>query len=443
MRFWPDTALFDADAAIDAEAVRDRLRQIAFLVPGLKVTVSDMRRGQDSRPFTFVSRGGLADLVKEKEEQRIGASGQTVCGVVTLNGIEAFTDKIPAESGGGIAEVDRECVVDIALSWARGTSGEVLSFVNTIPTVDGGTHVAGFDKALTRVVNNVLLKDNRKLAKLARSNQHRAVKDDVQQGLTAAVKVTFPRPQFSGQTKHALGTPAVSGITARITYEQLKEWFEPGGGPRTQIRALTDKLASAVIDRVAFRQRLEADRKASRLGTARLPGKLSDCRVHGPAAELVLVEGDSAAGPAKRGRDSEFMAILPLRGKIVNAAKASAAQVLDNAEAKAIFTAIGAGAGDAFDIGSARYGRIVILCDADVDGSHIRCLLLTLIHRYMTDLLLQGRVYSAQPPLYSAKVGQRTYRAYTEAERDSITRRLGRDGRGVSLGSADSAGSAC
>ena len=162
---------------------------------------------------------------------------------------------------------------------------------------------------------------------------------------------------------------------------------------------------------------------------APVPDKLADCRVHGPGAELILVEGDSAAGPAKRGRDSEFMAILPLRGKIVNAAKASAKQVLDNAEAKAIFTAMGAGAGKAFDISAARYGRIVILCDADVDGSHIRCLLLTLIHRYMRELLVQGRVYSAQPPLFTARVGERTYRAYSDEERDRLTAQLARGKR--------------
>ena len=456
VRFWPDSALFDAETRFDAELVRDRMRQVAFLVPGLKVVVSDKRRQQDSKqdsdgghrqdwtlsadsaessaahsePFTFVSRGGLTDLVKERVEQRAGPSGRAICKVIMMNGIETFIDKIPADSG--VSEVERECVVNMALCWVEGADREVLSYVNTIPTIDGGTHVAGFDKALTRVVNAVLLKDNRKLVKLARRKQHRAVKDDVQQGLTAAIQVKFTRPQFQGQTKQALGTPAVAGIVGRITYEQLKEWFEPGGGPRTQVREVADKLATAVADRVAFRDRLAIDRKASRLGSARLPGKLADCRVHGLSAELILVEGDSAAGPAKRGRDSEFMAILPLRGKIVNAAKASAAQVLDNAEAKAIFTAVGAGAGTGFNINAARYGRIVILCDADVDGSHIRCLLLTLIHRYMTDMLVQGRVYSAQPPLYSAKVGRRTLRAYTEAERDEITQKLasGRGGSG-------------
>ena len=424
VRFWPDGELFHPEAAIDAEAVRSRMRQTCYLVPGLKVKVTDGRPGSSSsEPFEFVSRGGLADLVKE----RSAAAPSAVTGVIAIGGVDGFTESVPAE--GGVVEVRRDCTVDIALCWVDGHDGELASFVNTIPTVGGGTHVTGFSKALTRVVNSVVLKDNHKLAKLARQGKNRATKDDVQEGLVAAVKATFARPQFRGQTKHVLGTPAVEGITARIAYEQLKEWFEPGGGPRVQVRAITDKLASAVVDREAMRRRLDTRRKASRFGSAPLPGKLADCRVHGPAAELVLVEGDSAAGPAKRGRDSEFMAILPLRGKIVNAAKAGVRQVLDNAEARSIFTAMGGGVGDDFNIDAARYGRIVILCDADVDGSHIRCLLLTLIHRYMTDLLAQGRVFSAQPPLYTAKTGSQTHRAYSDEERDLITEKLSRRGR--------------
>ena len=437
VKFWPDTALFHPEARIDADEVRSRVRQMCYLVPGLRMTVSDNRPGESGEPFDFVSRGGLADLVKERSEQ----SGESaVSGVITINGIEGFTEKVPVD--GKITEVERECTVDIALRWVSGYDSDVESFVNTIPTSSGGTHLAGFDKALTRVVNGVLLKDNRKLARLARDSggagarngrgggaKTSATKDDVREGLIAAVKVTFSEPQFRGQTKQELGTPAIEGIVARVVYEQLKEWFEPGGGPRSQVKAIGDKLAAAVVNRVASKQMLDTKRKAASLGSTGMPDKLADCRIHGPEAELVLVEGDSAAGPAKRGRDSEFMAILPLRGKIVNAAKASPKQVLDNAEAQAIFTAMGAGAGDAFDIDAARYGRIVILCDADVDGSHIRCLLLTLIHGYMREMLVQGRVFSAQPPLYTAKVGDRTYRAFSDDERDRITGELCRGNR--------------
>ncbi len=424
VKFLPDMELFHPDARIDADEVRRRLRQTCFLVPGLRMTLQDSRPDADGEPFDFVSRGGLSDLVKDR------SSGDPVTGVITLNGIEPFTEKVPIE--GKVTEVERECRVDIAMRWVSSYGTDVASFVNTIPTAAGGTHLTGFDRALTRVVNSILLKDNRKLARLARQDKNgktNATKDDVQEGLVAAVKVTFSEPQFRGQTKQELGTPAVEGIVARVVYEQLKEWFEPGGGPRSQVKALSDKLAAAVVNRVASKQMLDTRRKAASFGSTNLPDKLADCRVHGPEAELVLVEGDSAAGPAKRGRDSKFMAILPLRGKIVNAAKASPKQVMDNAEAQAIFTAMGAGVGRDFDAGSARYGRIVILCDADVDGSHIRCLLLTLIHKYMTEMLAQGRVFSAQPPLYSAKVGDRTHRAYSDDERDRITEELCRGNR--------------
>ena len=433
VRFWPDMDLFHPDAQVDADEVRRRIRQMCFLVPGLKMTVEDRRPGAEGEALVFVSRGGLADMVRERSEI---AGEDAVSGVITVNGIETFTEKVPVD--GKITEVERECTVDIALRWMAGYDSDVVSFVNTIPTSAGGTHLAGFDKALTRVVNSVLLKDNRKLARLARDSsggpgarngKTSATKDDVREGLVAAVKVTFSEPQFRGQTKQELGTPAVEGIVARVTYEQLKEWFEPGGGPRSQVRAIADKLVAAVANRVASKQMLDTKRKAASLGSTGLPDKLADCRVHGPEAELILVEGDSAAGPAKRGRDSEFMAILPLRGKIVNAAKASPKQVLDNTEAQAIFTAMGAGAGDAFDIDAARYGRIVILCDADVDGSHIRCLLLTLIHGYMREMLVQGRVFSAQPPLYTTRVGDRTFRAYSDEERDRITAELARGKR--------------
>ena len=424
VRFWPDTELFHPEARIDADVVRSRFRQTCFLVPGMRITVEDRRLGASSEEFDFVSRGGLADMVKERSAE------DPVSGVIAVNGIETFTEKVPVE--GKIVEVERECTVDIALRWVSGYDTDVSSFVNTIPTPSGGTHLAGFDKALTRVVNSVLLKDNRKLARLARGDKNgksKATKDDVQEGLVAAVKVTFGEPQFRGQTKQELGTPAVEGIVARVTYEQLKEWFEPGGGPRSQARAVADKLADAVVNRIASKQTLDTKRKAASFGSTGLPGKLADCRMHGPVAELILVEGDSAAGPAKRGRDSEFMAILPLRGKIVNAAKASAKQVLDNTEAQAIFTAMGAGVGRDFDVDSARYGRIVILCDADVDGSHIRCLLLTLIHRYMTPMLTEGRVFAAQPPLYTTRVGDKTHRAYSDDERDRITDELCRGTR--------------
>ena len=421
IRFWPDREIFDEEAHIDAEEIRERIVQSCFLVPGVKVVLVDKRAG-GAEQFEFVSRGGLADLVDHL------SVGDNACEIITLSGISEFTERVPVN--GKMSDVDRECTVEVALRWVKGYDPRVESFVNTIPTSHGGTHSAGFDRALTRAVNDVLLKDTRKLAKLARENKHRATKDDVQEGLVAALKVVFPEPQFRGQTKQELGTPAVEKIVYEVVKGGLTDWFS-GGGPKTHINAVRDKLTNAVINRVTSKQMLETRRKAASMGSTGMPDKLADCRTHGPDSELIIVEGDSAAGPAKAGRNSANTAILPLRGKVVNAGKATLKQVLDNAEAQALFTAIGAGSGNDFDIDAARYGRIVILCDADVDGSHIRCLLLTLIHKYMRPLLTEGRVFAAQPPLYSVRVGDTVHRAFTDEERDEITASLAKGGRKV------------
>ena len=420
IRFWSDRDIFDPEARIDVDQVRDRVVQACFLVPGVKIRVVDKRSGGSAEPFEFVSRGGLADLVDHL------SSGGNACEVITLSGIDTFTERVPVD--GKMSDVQRECIVEVALRWVKGYETRVESFVNTIPTSHGGTHTAGFDRALTRAVNDVLLKDTRKLAKLARDNKHRAIKEDVQEGLVAACKVVFPEPQFRGQTKQELGTPAIEKIVYDVVKRGLTDWFT-ASGPRTHVTAVREKLSNAVINRVSSRQMLETRRRAASMGSTGMPDKLADCRRHGPNSELIIVEGDSAAGPAKAGRDAEYMAILPLRGKVVNAGKATMKQVLDNAEAQALFTAIGAGSGRDFDLESARYGRIVILCDADVDGSHIRCLLLTLIHEYMRPLLEAGRVYVAQPPLYSCRLGDTVHRAFSDEERDEITARLTKGGR--------------
>ena len=420
IRFWSDRDIFDPEARIDIDQVRERVVQACFLVPGIKIRVVDKRSGGSAEPFEFVSRGGLADLVDHL------SSGGNACEVITLSGIDTFTERVPVD--GKMTDVLRECIVEVALRWVKGYETRVESFVNTIPTSHGGTHTAGFDRALTRAVNDVLLKDTRKLAKLARDNKHRAVREDVQEGLVAACKVVFAEPQFRGQTKQELGTPAIEKIVYDVVKRGLTDWFTVSG-PRTHVTAVREKLANAVINRVTSKQMLETRRRAASMGSTGMPDKLADCRRHGPNSELIIVEGDSAAGPAKAGRDAEYMAILPLRGKVVNAGKATMKQVLDNAEAQALFTAIGAGSGRDFDLESARYGRIVILCDADVDGSHIRCLLLTLIHEYMRPLLEAGRVYVAQPPLYSCRLGDTVHRAFSDEERDEITARLTKGGR--------------
>ena len=419
IRFWHDRDIFDADARVDAGLIRERAVQACFLVPGVRIRVFDKRAG-GGETFEFISRGGLADLVDSR------STGSNTCEIITLSGIEKFSERVPVE--GTMRDVERECTVEVAMRWVDGFDADLSSFVNTIPTSQGGTHLAGFERALTRAVNDILLKDSRKLAKLVRQNKNRATREDIQEGMVAAIKIVVPEPQFRGQTKQELGTPAVEKIVYDIVKQGLADWFG-GGGPKSHINAIRNKLADAVLNRVSSRQLLENRRRAASMGATGLPDKLADCREHGPDSELIIVEGDSAAGPAKAGRNSRNVAILPLRGKVVNAGKATLKQVLDNAEAQALFTAIGAGSGRDFKLADARYGRIVILCDADVDGSHIRCLLLTLIHEFMRPLLEEGRVFAAQPPLYTCRIGDTIHRAFNDEERDAIAAELTRGSR--------------
>lgn len=412
VRFWPDFDIFDPGATIDYDHVRDHVERVCFLVPGLKVRLTDKRSGVDRDTEEFVAKGGLADFVEYL------SVGDSVTDVIAIHGSDQFTEKVPID--GKMSDVERTCVVDIALRWVRGYDATVVSFVNTIPTAEGGTHVIGFERALTKAVNDVLLANNKKLAKLARSGKDRAEKGDVQEGLVAIVKATLPEPQFRGQTKGELGTPAVQSIVYDITKAGLIAWFE-GGGRKTHVANVREKITQAVLTRVQTRQTLEAKRKAASLGSTGMPDKLADCRTHGRDSELLIVEGDSAAGPAKAGRNSEYMAVLPLRGKVVNAGKSNLKQVIENTEAQALFTAIGAGSGREFRLQDARYGRIIILCDADVDGSHIRCLLLTLIYHYMRPLLEDGRVFAAQPPLYTVKVNDEVHHAFSDEDKLRLT----------------------
>ncbi|MDH3681977.1 MAG: type IIA DNA topoisomerase subunit B [Acidimicrobiia bacterium] len=415
VRFWPDLDVFDGEARIDYELVRDHVARVCFLVPGLHVKLHD-KRGSGKQAETFVANGGLADYVDYL------SIGEPVTDIVTIHDEATFDERVPVD--GKVTTVTRRCTVDIAARWVKGFDTTIVSFVNTIPTSDGGTHVAGFERALSRVANEDLLADTKKLKKLAKQGNDRAVPSDIQEGLVAAVKVTFPEPQFKGQTKQELGTPAIQSLVYETVKSGMGDWVT-GGGKKSQINALRDKITQAVLSRVAAKQQLDARRKAANLSSNGLPDKLADCRVHGLDSELLIVEGNSAAGPAKQGRDADTMAVLPLRGKVVNAGKATLKQVIENAEAQALITAIGAGSGRDFDISASRYGRIIILCDADVDGSHIRCLLLTLIYHQMRPLLQEGYVYAAQPPLFASKHrGEQVY-AYTDEERARLGEELG------------------
>ncbi len=411
VRFWPDLDIFDGDARIDYEQVRDHVARVCFLVPGLQVKLHD-KRGTGKKPETFVANGGLVDYVDYL------SIGENVTDILAIRDEATFEEKVPVS--GKMTTVTRPCTIDVAARWVKGFDSTIVSFVNTIPTSDGGTHVAGFERALSRVANELLLADTKKLKKLAKDGNDRATPSDIQEGLVAAVKVTVPEPQFKGQTKQELGTPAVQNLVYESVKSGFTDWVS-GGGKKTQINALREKMTQAVINRVAAKQQLDLRRKAATLSSTGMPDKLADCRIHGMDSELLIVEGNSAAGPAKQGRDSETMAVLPLRGKVVNAGKASLKQVIENTEAQALITAIGAGSGRDFDVANSRYGRIIILCDADVDGSHIRCLLLTLIYHHMRPLLEHGMVYAAQPPLFAAKVRGELVYAYDDIERDELS----------------------
>ena len=421
VQFWPDRNIFDGDAVISYAEVRERAKQTCFLVPKVKITLTDRR----SEPFVteeLVSSGGLADFVEE-----LRGSSEPVGGLIELHGTDEFTEQVPVD--GHLTEVVRHCEVDVAMRWCGSFEPRIVSFVNTIPTPDGGTHVAGFERALTTAVNAALAEaDLRKLRRLR--DEGRAQRDDAQEGLVAVVRVTFPEPQFRGQTKRELGTPQVQRIVNNVVRDGLRDWFSGAmaSSKRVHVKAVLDKISDAVVNRVTTRRALDERRKAASLGSGGMPAKLADCRLH-PEGELLIVEGDSAAGPAKRARDSAWQAVLPLRGKVVNAGKGTAKAVLDNAEAAALFTAVGGGSGPAFDLDQTRYSRVVLLADADVDGSHIRCLVLTLVYHYMRPLLDAGRVYAAQPPTHAFTVGQEKRFVYSEAERDALIAELDAAGR--------------
>jgi DNA gyrase subunit B len=416
VRFWPDMELFDSEARISAGHVRERIGQMCFLVPGLEVTLLD-RREAGAQAETFRSARGLADYVEHL------SVGEPLTDPVLISGEGTYEETVPVD--GRMQRVARTCRVQAAFRWVKGYDSTIVTFVNTIPTPEGGTHLAGFERAFTYVANDVLAPgEARKLKRF--KDDARAGRDDVQEGLVAVLQVTVPEPQFRGQTKRELGTPAVQRVTYDVVKNGLAEWFETG--KRTQVEAVRAKIIASIEVRLTQRQQRETLRRASALGSSGLPAKLADCRsTNVELTELLIVEGDSAAGPAKEGRDSETQAVLPIRGKIINAGKATHKQVLDNAEAEAIFTALGAGSGAEFALGACRYGRVVILADADVDGSHIRCLLLTLFFHYTRPLLEAGRVYVAMPPLYTVKEGGRDgakHFCYGDAERDELLARL-------------------
>jgi DNA gyrase subunit B len=397
IRYWADQQVFLKDAAIALDELHNRARQTAFLVPGLTITVRDARTDEVGEQ-TFRYDGGISEFCE------FLAPDQSVSDVLRLQGVGHFTETVPVLDDQGHMnpqDVDRELTVDVALRWGTGYDTTVRSFVNIIATPKGGTHLQGFERALAKTLNEAL-----RAQRVLRAAEDDVIKDDVLEGMTAVVTVRLAEPQFEGQTKEVLGTSAASRIVAAVVGKELKlALTNPKRGGKTQAKAILDKVAAAARTRVAARAHKELQRRKNALETSSLPAKLVDCRSDDvERSELFIVEGDSALGTAKLARNSEFQALLPIRGKILNVQKASAADMLRNTECAAIIQVMGAGSGRTFDSAAARYGRVVLMADADVDGAHIRCLLLTLFYRYMRPLVEEGRVFAAVPPLHRIEV---------------------------------------
>ncbi|MFP5218704.1 MAG: type IIA DNA topoisomerase subunit B [Actinomycetes bacterium] len=417
IRWWPDLALFSKGSAVDVEKLHARLRQTAFLVPGLELAVLDRRSGELVEE-TFRFDGGTADFVEHL------ASDRPVHDPVHITGSGTYKETVPVLDDAGhmtTQTVERTCEVDVAFRWGTGYDTVVQSFCNVVATGHGGTHQNGFERALLRTLNDAL-----KASRVLKANDDPVLKDDVLEGLTAVVTVKVPEPQYLGQTKDELGTPGVSKIVADVVGKGLKTQFLDNRKTKAVARQVLEKVAAAAKTRQAARASKEAARRKNALETSTLPAKLADCRsTDVDRTELWLVEGDSALGTGKLARNSEYQALLPLRGKILNVQKAGITEMLNNAECAAIIQVVGAGSGRTFDLEQMRYGKIVITTDADVDGAHIRCLLITLFARYMRPVIESGRLYAAVPPLHRVElVGGQVHYTYTDKQLQQLMKKL-------------------
>nr|WP_231747578.1 DNA topoisomerase IV subunit B [Auraticoccus cholistanensis] len=397
IRYWPDRQIFTPDAGLDLEQLTGRARQTSFLVPGLSLVITDARSGE---PVTEEHRhdGGISEFCE------FLAPDASLTDVVRLQGRDTFTETVPMldDESGALhpTDVERTLEVDVALRWGTGYDTVTRSFVNIIATPKGGTHVTGFERAVTRTVVKVL-----EGTRLLRSGEE-VTKEDALEGLTSVVTVRLDEPQFEGQTKEVLGTPAASRIVAKVVEGELKQFLtSTRREEKAQARSVLEKVVSASRARVQARSAREAQRRKNALESSTLPAALADCRsTSTERSELFIVEGESAMGTAKLARNSEFQALLPIRGKILNVQRASVGDMLKNKECAQIIQVVGAGSGRTFDLDAARYGKIIFMADADSDGAHIRCLLATLFFRYMRPLVDAGRVFTAVPPLHRFEI---------------------------------------
>ena len=429
VRYWADQQIFTPGASFQTEDLNDRARQTAFLVPGLEMKISD-ERGSEVLESSFKFSGGISEFAEYL------APDSAVTDIWRLTGEGHFTETVPVLGSDGnmaLSEVERSCGVDIALRWGTGYETEMQSFVNIISTPKGGTHQQGFEQALLKVIRAQVEANSRKL----KAGNDKVEKDDVLAGLTAVVTVRVPEPQLEGQTKEVLGTPAVKAIVASVVQKQLAARLtSTKRDDKTQSSLLLEKIVSEMKSRISARTHKETQRRKNALETSSLPAKLVDCRSNDvEQSELFIVEGDSALGTAKLARNSEYQALLPIRGKILNVQKASVSDMLNNTECASIIQVIGAGSGRSFDLDAARYGKVILMSDADVDGAHIRTLLLTLFFRYMRPLVEAGRVFAAVPPLHRVVVlnpgtkPNETIYTYSETELQSVLAALAKSGK--------------
>ncbi len=392
--FRPDEEIFQETIEFSYDTLKNRLRELAFLNKGLKINLSDVR--EEKKKEDFVYEGGIKSFVEFLNKNRETVHKEPLY-------IEGLKDDV---------------VVEIALQYNDGYSSNILSFANNINTHDGGTHEVGFKSALTRILNEYARKNN-----VLKDQDANLSGDDTREGLTAVVSVKVPNPQFEGQTKTKLGNSEIRGIVESIFADKFATFLAENPN---ELKKIIEKSVLAARARLAARKARELTRRKNALEVSSLPGKLADCSSKDASiSEIYIVEGDSAGGSAKQGRDRNFQAILPLRGKIINVEKARLDKIFANLEIRAIITALGTGIGEDFDITKARYNKIIIMTDADVDGSHIRTLLLTFFFRYMKGLIDSGYIYIAQPPLYKIQQGKIIRYAYNEKELEKIKKELG------------------
>lgn len=395
IRFKPDSEIFET-TDFQAEMIVYRLRELAFLNKGIQMYFTDHRTG---RRHWFLYNGGIVSFVEY------------------INRNKNVLHKSPIYFNADSDDLE----VEVAMQYTDGYSEIILSFANNINTHEGGTHLTGFRSALTRTFNDYARKRN-----LLKQNEENLSGEDVREGCTAVVSVRIPNPQFEGQTKTKLGNSDVRGTVESIVAEQLAIFLEENP---TEAKRIIEKCIQAQRARQAARKARELTRRKTALDVSSLPGKLADCSITDPElCEIFLVEGDSAGGTAKQSRDRRFQAVLPLRGKILNVEKARLDRILNNQEIRAMITAFGTGVGEDFDLSKARYNKIILMTDADVDGAHIRTLLLTFFYRYMRPLLEHGYVYIALPPLYQVKKGKQVHYLYSDQELDQLLEEIGRQG---------------